>query len=193
MVQKRHFSLPVSASKAARKPRTPSSPPEVADQHLVFHDQRAPGCAVVLVAGGVGHIPDQVAGPRIEAEQVRVVRLHINARAQYGHAAIVMWPGSSISPCVTARVWCHSTLAGLASSAYASFALVTNMTPGHDDGSHFERADRTRVKNPLGRQSATLRRRDLRQAAVAARRCNRRCRKSQLPATGFWSKSFAER
>jgi hypothetical protein len=37
-----------------------------ADHHLVFHDQRSAGCAIVLVAGRIGNLPKQVARPRVE-------------------------------------------------------------------------------------------------------------------------------
>jgi len=36
MVQNRHFSFPVAASKAARNPRTPESPPDVPTMTLSF-------------------------------------------------------------------------------------------------------------------------------------------------------------
>src|SRR3954454_148073 len=48
------------------------------DDDFVVDYQRSAGGAVVAVPTGIGNIPDQISGARVQAEQVRVVSLSIN-------------------------------------------------------------------------------------------------------------------
>ena len=50
-------------------------------QHFVLHDQRRARRPVILVSLGVRNVPQQMPGARIQAEQMGVVRFHIEARA----------------------------------------------------------------------------------------------------------------
>ena len=98
-------------------------------QNFVFDDKRSAGCAVVLVPLRIRHVPDQIAGARIQAEQMRVVRLHVNPVVPHPTPRLMCPDASSINPSEIGHEWCHTTRPVRASSAEASFAAVTNIIP----------------------------------------------------------------
>ena len=95
------FARPASGTELARGRYRPESPHQLATQcvvggeesahaviaargphqNFVFNDQRSAGCAVIFVPIRVGHIPDKIARARIQAQEMRIVRFHVETVA----------------------------------------------------------------------------------------------------------------
>src|SRR6185437_5289568 len=60
-------------------------------QNFVFdYEWRTSRPIILVLFRGIRHIPNQMAGSRIQAEKMCIVCLHINSRMPQAHAAIVM-------------------------------------------------------------------------------------------------------
>lgn len=105
-----------------------------ADDHLVFdHQGRARG-PVVAIPGCISHFPDEISGAGIEAEQMRVVCFHVDARAQYCHTAVVMLGGIVNKTFGNGARMSPKRVPGHGIQGVSIIALVTNMTPATTTG-----------------------------------------------------------
>src|ERR1700733_6707817 len=130
--------------------------PGSSHKDLVFNYQRGAGCAVILVPIRIGHVPDQVARARVQAEQMRIVRLHVNPVVPQPDASVDvprcivdqsfrnrprMMPHDSSGACVECR--------RIIRSSYEHHSI------------HYQRSDLkpfriARMKNPLRAQSRNI-------------------------------------
>src|SRR5205085_7509915 len=70
------------------------------DEHFVLHDQRCAGRAIVFIPIGVRNIPDEIAGPGVQTEQMRIVSFHVHAVMPQGNTTADM-PGCVIDQSLT--------------------------------------------------------------------------------------------
>jgi len=136
------------------------------DDHLVFDDQRSVRHRIALRRLRDDRVPDRLSAPRVDGDEMRVDRRHVQRIAENRHAAI--HPAAARTSLGRRRVVVSPERPP--GRSVECDDVVRRLDGVHhavdDERRRFEFLERPRLPDPLLLQALDIRVRDLRQAAV---------------------------